>query len=88
MKLFTVTVKIETEDDNGKPKNRKEHYLVSCMGISEAIDIVKDDFKGVGENWEIIKAVPSSLTAVLNYDSKRKVIGEPNTTQVRENVLS
>ena len=85
MKLFTVTVKIEGEDANGKPKARKEHYLTSCVDIDEALEIVKEEFKGMGEQWSIIKVVPSIITAVLNYGGKRKVT---DSSKVAETLLT
>ena len=65
--LYTVTVKIETVDDNGKTKKRNENYLVNAVDLIEAIKLVKEDFQGFHEEWKVTKAVPSTIVAVLNY---------------------
>ena len=65
--LFTVTVKIETVDDNGKTKKRNENYLVNAENLIKAIKLVEEDFKGFHEEWKVVRAIPSNIVAVLNY---------------------
>jgi len=73
MKLITVILKVSFEDDKGRMKSRKETYLVNARDFTEAIEIIKDEFKGISENWEIVRISPSSVISILNYDGGRKI---------------
>jgi hypothetical protein len=91
MKLITVTVKIMFEDDRGRPKSRKENYLVNARDFKDAIEIIEDEFNGTSETWEVVGLKPSSIIAILNYDSGRKITRTPgvvNDNTISETVLT
>jgi len=84
MKLITVIVKISFEDDKGRMKSRRETYLVNAKDFGEAMEIVKDEFKGMSENWEIVRISPSKVVSVLNYDGGRFITNRSVENKVQE----
>lgn len=68
---FKVEIKVESETASGKPKTVRENYLVNAIDFKEAIDIVKEEMRGRGENWEIDRINKPKLTAILNYSGIR-----------------
>ena len=88
MKLITVRVKIHFEDDNGKPKSRKENYLINAADFKDAIDLITAEFNGSGETWEIVNMNPSSIIAVINLDGGAKITRKPVDSMIQEKVLT
>lgn len=88
MRLISVTVKVHFEDNNGKPKNRKESYLVMARDFKHAMEIVTEEFKGTGEHWEFANIQPSRVVSVLNFDGGHKLTGSSKSDTVEEKVLT
>ena len=84
MKLITVLVKVSYEDDKGRLKSRKETYLVNARDFTHAIEIIKEEFNGLTENWEIVRISPSSVISILNYDGGHKITGREVSSEIPE----
>ena len=44
---YKCTVKVQTEDDNGKIKNRKEEYIVSAVGPTDVEEKINKRLEGL-----------------------------------------
>ena len=51
MNYFNVSVRIETVDNNGKPKKIKEKYLVSAVSPTDVEKKIAEELSG--EDYEI-----------------------------------
>lgn len=56
---YLAKLRFETEDDNGKKKNVREHYLVDADSISEAETILMERF-GDGVSSCVLESVQES----------------------------
>jgi len=62
---YKCVIKIESEDDKGKVKFRKEEYLVSAVNPTDVETQIIKELEGYGE-FEIISIVLTKIVAVLD----------------------
>lgn len=62
---FTVTVKLEFTDDNGKKKKQTEKYLVDAVSVTDAEVKVTEEFEGATYDWSVKSVAETKIVKVL-----------------------
>ena len=62
---FTVTVKLEFTDDNGKKKKQTEKYLVDAVSVTDAAVKVTEEFEGAAYDWAGKSVAETKIVKVL-----------------------
>jgi len=63
---YTVAVKVETDNGNGKVKKNTERYLVDAMSVTEAeARVTKELTTGATTDFEITAAALSRIIGVI-----------------------
>ena len=66
--FYTVRVQLEFEGDNGKPKKKKETYLVKAETVTDAEAIIHDKFAGYPMGYEVKSVSESRVIDVYSAD--------------------
>jgi hypothetical protein len=62
---YKCVIKVESENDKGKIKFRKEEYLVNAVNPTDVETQINEELKGYGE-FEIVSIVVTKIISVLD----------------------
>lgn len=66
---YTATVKVLTEDENGKTKGKNENYLVESLleTPTDVEKIINDYFEKSSSDFKVVKIAKSNIIDVLPH---------------------